>query len=132
MRQRAAARRRAILELAVQGHGSPAIAERLGIPARSVRYHLAQPEAVAELRKAQDDRLRQLMRQALAQAESALAVLRRVAEDELQPAAARVAAARAVLDTTSKWVESTDLVERIEALEASQPARTEGRSRWAS
>jgi hypothetical protein len=131
MRQDAANRRAAIMALALEGLDGKVIAERLGIAARTVRGHLAQPAMIAALRQAQDDRLRQLTRQALTQAERALRVLDAVAQDEAQPGSARVGAARAVLDLAAKLIENTDLVERIEALEAAQPARTEGRSRWA-
>ena len=132
MRKDADARRQAILELAAQGQGPREIAAAVGVTDRAVRRHLNAPDTTAALRRLQDARLRQLTRRALTRAETALDVLHAVAQDAEQPAAARVSAARAVLDTVAKLLETTDLVERIEALEAAQPAHAEGRARWAS
>jgi hypothetical protein len=128
MRKDAVVRRQHILELALEGYGPREIAERLRVTDRAIRGHLNAPAMTAELRRLQDARLRQLTRRALAQAETALAVLQAVAEDTAQPASARVAAARALLDTVARLLETTDLVERVEALEAAQTARAEGRS----
>ena len=126
--QRGATRRTTILEWAVQGHDAAALAAQTGIPRRTVHWHLSQPETRAELRRLQDARLHGLTRQALAAAGAALAVLQAVAEDAAQPAAARVSAARAVLDTAARLLETADLAERVEALEAVYTARAAGRS----
>ena len=55
MRKDAAARRRQVLELAAQGLGPREVAERLQVTDRTVREHLNNPDAVAELRKVQED-----------------------------------------------------------------------------
>ena len=94
------------------------------------------PATAAELRRLQDDRLRALSRQALDAAGSALGVLRAVAEDTDQPAPARVAGARAILDAALRLVESADLAERVTALEErlsdTKTTTGKGARQWAS
>ena len=51
-------------------------------------------------------------------ASEALEVLRSVANDKVSPPSARVAAARAILDNVFKSIETTDIFERLESLEA--------------
>ncbi len=131
MRKDAAVRRQQVLELAAQGQGPREIAAQSAISARTVRGHLNSAEATAELRRLQDERLRRLMRQALTRAETALSVLHTIAQDEKHLGAVRVSAAKAILEIAAKLIESADLAERIEALEAAQP-RPEGKARWAS
>ena len=135
MRKPAAVRRAEVLELAAQGCSPGAIATRLGLTDRQIRHYLHDPATTAELRRLQDDRLRALSRQALDAAASALGVLRGVAEDDRQPAPARVAGARAILDAALRLVESADLAERVTALEErlsdTKTTRKEGRP-WAS
>ena len=118
MRQDAATTRRRCVELAAEGRGPKAIAEALGIADRTVRGHLNNPEVAAELRRLQDERLRQLTRRAVDGADVALGVLRAVAEDAGQPAGARATAARALLDAAVRLVEATDVAERLEHIEA--------------
>ena len=106
-----------MLELAAGGLGPRAIAERLRLTDRTVRTHLADPSAAADLRRLTDDRLRLLARRALAAAEDAPGVLSKVAGDDAQPGMARVGAARAILDNAAKLVVAADLAERLAALE---------------
>ena len=109
------------------------MAERLKVSDRTIRTYLGDPSTGAELRRLQDDRLRQVSRLALTAAESAIGVLRSVAENNMQPAGPRVAASRAILDSATRLLEVTDLAERIAALEQllerQQPKG--GTRRWA-
>ena len=131
MRKDATARRQQIVELAAGGHGPKAIAEQLRLSDRTVRSHLNDPDTASELRRLTDDRLRALARRALAAAVGALAVLLNVAGDAAQPAPPRVAAARAILDSATRLLESADLAERVSALEEQLAAQLgpSGRSR---
>ena len=117
MRKHADTRRQQVVELAAQGLSTREMAERLDLTDRSVRRYMTNPAVVAELRKAQEERLRALARRATALAEGALAVLGAVAKNDGQPAAARVAASRAILETTLRMTEVADLAERVTALE---------------
>ena len=131
MRKDAVARRQRIVELAADGLGPRAIAERLGVTDRTVREHLHDPAVGRELRRFQDERLRLLTGRALDGAGVALGVLRGVAEDGAQPAGARVTAAKALLEAALRLVETRDLAERVAALEA-QVTTEQGGKRWAS
>ena len=117
MRKSAAVRRAEVLELTARGCSPRAIAAQLGLTDRQIRHYLHDPQTRAELRQMQDDRLRALSRQTLDAAGSALDVLRDVAESGTQPAAARVAASRAILEATTRLLEVADLAERVTTLE---------------
>ena len=131
MRKDAATRRQRAIEFAAQGLAPRDIAERIGMSDRTVRTYLSDPTAVAELRKVQEERLRALARRATALAEGALAVLWKVAKDDAQPAPARVAASRAILETTLRMTEVADLAERVSALEErAATTRPQEAKRW--
>ena len=133
MRKDAATRRQRAIELAAQGLAPRDIAERIGMSDRTIRTYLSDPAAVAELRKVQEERLRALARRATALAEGALLVLWKVAKDDAQPAPARVAASRAILETTLRMTEVADLAERVSALEErAATTRPQEVRRWGS
>lgn len=115
-RQDAAVRRARCIELAAEGKGPKAIAEAVGIAERTVRAHLANDAARAELRRLQDERLTAITRRALTASEKALEVLEDVAEHSKVPMA-RVMAAGKILDVGLKLIETADLAERVAALE---------------
>lgn len=105
------------VELAAQGHGTERIAAELGVSRRTAQRLLADPAAAARLRQVQDARLRALLEAALAHAPEALETLRRAAANPLAPAAARVAAARAMLRGLLQLLEAADTTARIAELE---------------
>src|SRR5215210_1194984 len=113
-----ATRRRAqVVELTVLGHDAAAIAERVALSIRQVRRYLAEPSIRAQIRELEDERLRAVARKAAALGGSAVVVLASIANDKGQPAAARVSAARGLLDVMVKVGELADLQERVTALE---------------
>ena len=127
-------RRRAhTVELTALGHDAATIAGRVGVSVRQVRRYLAEPETRARLRELEGERLRAVARKAAALGGGAVVVLTTIANDKAQPAAARVSAARGLLDTMLKVGELADLAERIAALEQlmerQQPKG--GTRRWA-
>ena len=137
MRKDAAATRQRILELAVTGAGLNAIAAEVGVTDRTVRHHLNDADTVVELRRLQDDRLCQLTRRAVDGADSALVVLRDLAEDTTQRGAVRVAAARSVIENAVRLAEATTVADRLDAIDAWIEAADEGddgkqkrRQRW--
>ena len=117
MRKDAATRRQRAIELAAQGLAPRDMAERIGMSDRTVCTYLSDPAAVVKLRRVQEERLRALARRTTSLAEGALAVLWKVARNDGQPAPARVAASRAILETTLRMTEVADLAERVSALE---------------
>ena len=79
---------------------------------------------------------RDLVETAIAQLQSdctvAARVLREVAEDKTAPASSRVAAAKAIIETSVEGVELMELQERIERLEELSASQDKGKGkRWA-
>jgi transposase-like protein len=87
-------------------------------PTTAYRWH-SQPEFKAEFREMQSAVVGDTLVQLKMSMGEALAVLRSVMADaEDTPPAVRVTAARTLLDSAFKAVETTDILERLEALEA--------------
>ena len=117
MRPTTASRRQQVIELVASGLPPAAAAERAGVSLRAVRRYLADPSTRQALAAIRDERLRSLAGRALTEAGPALAILRAIAEASDSPPAARVSAAKALLDVALRLVESADLAERVERLE---------------
>src|SRR5215207_3147605 len=127
----AADRRRArVVELTVVGHDAATIAERIELSIRQVRRYLAEPAVRAQVRELEDERLRAVARKAAALGGTAVTVLASIAADKAQPAAARVSAARGLLDTMLKVSELADVQERLTALEERFSDSVKGDARW--
>jgi hypothetical protein len=77
---------------------------------------------VAALRDARTRTLDNATTKSVARLSAAIDVLTMIAADKDMPASARVAAARSLGEWAVRFVETLDLVQRIEALEAAQPA----------
>jgi hypothetical protein len=110
-------RRAQVVELVTVGHAVDDVASKLSVTARHVRRILAEPEIKAQIRELETERLRAVARRAAALGGGAVTVLATIATDKVQPAAARVSAARALLDTMLRVGELADLSERISQLE---------------
>ena len=100
-----------------------AAASDAGVGETSLWRWLQTPEFQTRYKAAR----RQLVENALAQLQSdcavAARVLREVAEDKTATATARVSAARAIIEQSVAAIQLTDLMERIEALEAIQKGK---------
>jgi hypothetical protein len=116
------------VELTIIGHDAAAVAEQVKLSVRQVRRYLAEPESKSQIRELESERLRGVARKAAALGGSAVTVLATIAADKAQPAAARVSAARGLLDAMLKVGELADLAERVAALETSFASK-EGR-KW--
>jgi hypothetical protein len=124
----AADRHRArVVELTVLGHDGPTIAEQVKLSLRQVRRYLADPAIRQQIRELEAERLHTVARKAASLGGSAVAVLATIANDADQPAAARVSAARGLLDTMVKVGELAALEERVAALE---DGLTKGDAGW--
>lgn len=87
-----------LLEALLVGGTPTEAAERAGLSRRTVYRRLSHPGFLAELRAQQRDVLAQLRRRTVALSAQALDALHDVVVDETAPAAARVSAARCILD----------------------------------
>src|SRR5438093_13018706 len=109
----AADRHRAqVVELTVLGHDAAPSAERIALSIRQVRRYLAEPAVRVQIRELESERMRAVARKAASLGGSAAITLATIAADKNQPAAARVSAARGLLDTMLKVSELADIQER--------------------
>lgn len=92
-------------------------AEAAGIAPRTMRDYLADPEFRGAYLKAVDAIMGDATRQAQQALNPAIATLREVAENQDEKSSTRVAASRAILEYTARYVELTNILERIEKLE---------------
>ena len=95
-----------------------------GVSDRYARDLRRTPAFRAALREARDQVLQDATARAAGGLVEAIDVLRAVLRDTTSPTPARIAASRVLLATTPALIETNDLLERIEALEAAQPAQS--------
>lgn len=97
-----------------------AAAQAAGVGYSTLRRWLKEDQ---EFREAYQTALEELLSDAATQAKQglspALEALREIAEDQDSPAAARVQAARSIIDGALKLTEAAEIVKRLEALEQS-------------
>lgn len=93
-------------------------AEAAGITSKTLRGYLADPEFQAEYKKAFADLVEDATRKVQQTLEPAVAVLREIMEDATENGQVRVSAARSVLEYGLKMTEQTDILTRIQELEA--------------
>jgi hypothetical protein len=110
------------VEALIGGASYAAAAKAAGVSERSGRAWRGDPLVVAALRDARTRALGDATTKSVARLSAAIDVLTMIAADKDMPASARVAAARSLGEWAVRFVETLDLVQRIEALEAAQPA----------
>lgn len=111
-------RRARIIELATDGATAPAIVAQVGLGERHVRRLLASPAIRAQIRAAEDDRLRRIGRRAASLADHMLTALVTIAADKQMPPAARVSAASKVIEIVLHEAEVALIRDRLDGLEA--------------
>ena len=89
-----------------------------GITSKTLRGYLADPEFQAEYRRAFSGLVEDATRQAQRSLEPALATLLEITEDPHENAQARISAARCILEYGLKMTETTDILARLDELEA--------------
>jgi len=89
-----------------------------GITSKTLRGYLADPEFQTEYKKAFGSMVEDATRQAQQALAPALSTLREIVEDKDEDANARINAARAILSNGLKLIEVTDIVTRLDDLEA--------------
>ena len=93
-------------------------AEAAGITSKTLRGYLADPEFQAEYKKAFAGLVEDATRKVQQTLEPAVAVLREIMEDSGENGQVRVSAARSVLEYGLKMTEQTDIMTRLQELEA--------------
>lgn len=89
-----------------------------GITSKTLRSYMDDPEFLAEYRKAFSDLVEDATRKVQQTLDPAVAVLREVMEDVSENGQVRVSAARSVLEYGLKMTEQTDILNRLQDLEA--------------
>lgn len=89
-----------------------------GITSKTLRSYLDDPEFRAEYRKAYSELVEDATRKVQQTLDPAVAVLREVMEDGSENGQVRVSAARSVLEYGLKMTEQTDILNRLQDLEA--------------
>lgn len=95
-----------------------AAAKKAGVSLRTLNRWLVEPNFRRALRLAQDEALERTFNRLAAVGAEAVQVLLEVAADKEAAPAARVSAARAILENLLRYTELHSLAERIAALEA--------------
>lgn len=93
-------------------------AKAAGITSKTLRGYLADPEFQAEYKKAFAGLVEDATRKVQQTLEPAVAVLREIMEDSSENGQVRVSAARSVLEYGLKMTEQTDILTRLQELEA--------------
>ena len=117
-------RRDRALEALMASPSMRVASERSGIPVRTLWRMVKDPEFKAALREAQREVWGELGRQLLQNGQPAVEALVAIMGDPAAKDAARVSAASKLLDLIFRVIVDTDIMERLEALEAA--ADTEG------
>ena len=112
------------VEALAAGQSYAAAAKAAGVSERSGRAWRSDPVVVAALRDARARALADVTTKTVGRLSAAVDVLTMIAADKDMPASARVAAARSLVEWAVRFIETNDLLERIEALEAAQPAQS--------
>jgi ABC-type glycerol-3-phosphate transport system substrate-binding protein len=89
-----------------------------GITSKTLRGYLDDPEFQAEYRKAFAELVEDATRKVQQTLDPAVAVLREIMEDRDENGQVRVSAARSVLEYGLKMTEQTDIITRLQELEA--------------
>ena len=89
-----------------------------GITSKTLRSYLDDPEFQCEYRKAFDGLVRDATRKAQQTLDPAIAVLREIMENGDENGQVRVSTARSVLEYGLRLTEATDILSRLQELEA--------------
>ena len=111
-------KQKALVALLTQPTKEKAAAAAAGITSKTLRSYLDDPEFQAEYRKAFAELVEDATRKVQQTLDPAVAVLREVMEDSDENGQVRVSAARSVLEYGLKMTEQTDIITRLQELEA--------------
>ena len=109
--------RQATLDALIAGATVKQAAEAAGISQKTVRRWLEEPEFAAEVTEARRAITGDIIIAVKSKAVQATAVLGEIMDNQKASPCARVQAAKTVLDTAFKAIETGEIVERIEELE---------------
>lgn len=111
-------RQNKVLAALLTAPNKAAAAQAAGISPRTLRDYLADKEFQGAYQKAFAGLVEDATRQAQQAIAPALSTLREIVEDKDEDAQARISAARAILSHGLKLTETTDILNRLQELEA--------------
>ena len=109
--------RQAVLDALVSGAAVKQAAVTAGVSEKTVRRWLSEPEFSDDIAQARADITKNIMAAVKSKAVQATEVLGEIMDNQKASPYARVQAAKTVLDTAFKAIETAEIVERIEQLE---------------
>lgn len=110
-------KQKAALQALMQFTSRKEAASAAGIAERTLREYLRDPAFIAELNRLYDDWMDECTRELQQAVKLAIQTLKGSLTDEEASVPAKIAAAKAILETAPKYLEVNNILPRIEALE---------------
>ena len=110
-------RKKRVLAALLTSPSKAAAAEAAGVTVRTVQNYLSDPAFREEYQSALEDVVMDAAKQAKQSLSPALSTLREITEDRGEDAQARIGAARAILTSGLKLIETADILTRLKELE---------------
>lgn len=110
-------KKKAALQALMRYTGRKEAADAAGISERTLRDYLRDPAFNAELNRLYDDWMDECTRELQQAVKLAIQTLKGSLTDEAASVPAKIAAAKAILDTAPKYLEVNNILQRVEALE---------------
>ena len=110
-------KQKAALQALMQFTSRKEAATAAGIAERTLREYLRDPAFIAELNRLYDDWMDECTRELQQAVKLAIQTLKGSLTDEEASVPAKIAAAKAILETAPKYLEVNNILPRIEALE---------------
>ena len=110
-------KQKAALQALMQFTSRKEAASAAGIAERTLREYLRDPAFIAELNRLYDDWMDECTRELQQAVNLAIQTLKGSLTDEEASVPAKIAAAKAILETAPKYLEVNNILPRIEALE---------------
>lgn len=110
-------KQKAALQALLQYTSRKDAANAAGISERTLRMYLKDPAFIDELNRLYDDWFSECTRELQLSVKLAIQTLKGSLSDESASVPAKIAAAKAILETAPKYLEVNNVLQRIEALE---------------
>ena len=110
-------KQRAALQALMQFTSRKEAAAAAGVAERTLREYLRDEAFVAELNRLYDDWMDECTRELQQAVKMAIQTLKGSLSDEAASVPAKIAAAKAILETAPKYLELNNIIQRIDALE---------------
>lgn len=117
-------KQKAALQALMQFTSRKDAAKAAGIAERTLREYLRDDAFIAELNRLYDDWMDECTRELQQAVKMAIQTLKGSLSDEEASVPAKIAAAKAILETAPKYLETNNLIQRVEMLEKERKVKT--------